>query len=684
MTNPPYYVDLFYEDVGFTNDYSNVLQFDSKEDREEYFDEIAHTRIENVQFNNINIQGNSIKVAFYNLQSVDLDKYNYIRIATRLLGSSLAESQNVIEYGFIIDYEVVSSNENCTVVNFTFEKDIWTNYQFNFKLRECNVERSHMDRWDENGKMIYTRPSGDALQSYMKVNKSKDFENKWLLISLDAENSQLDNLKIKNIEDEIALCVVTVSHKLTQQSPDSMYIAYFPVCMSGNFLVKEFSNGKLTIYPTMQSVLEGNLFSAMNWASSSIIDVQILFNANINMTTSEVPETIDPSITYKCEITHNIEPNVLEYAFGVGNIKVQMYYIDTNKNFVNGDAFYVPWNNNGYFTTDLSIPEKPNNGADYNTKYEPMLYKDPVMQRYVTNCNGDELYQIPDIKLDKADKIYYKTFISAGSVFNYISTEQDVDISSERLISNVGQITAFGCDVLNSYWQEYVITQRNSDRQMMWANILTGGIAESGSTAVSAGIGYRSNEERARLAELEATSALTGTFYHDKLTTEANMYRSMAKSAMMMSGVGGIAAFSANALGTGISQMSKEQAIKNKPANLTKAGNWFGQLTSKNYRDKYVELKCDESSFNEYANIFKKFGYYIGGVIEPDIKSRKYFNYIKTNGAILTGNVNQSILSNLATLFDKGMTIWHMDYTTKATLYKYDKENIERSLITNE
>ena len=165
----PFYVDLFYEDIGFTNDYSNVLQFNTKEEREAYFDNIAHYRMENTEFNNMNIEGNSVKIAFYDLQSVDLDEINYLRIATRLYGSST--TIDTLEYGFIIDYSVISSTEDCTVVEFVFEKDIWQNYQFNFTLKECNVERSHIDRWGEGNNPIYTRPSNDLLDTYMLISK---------------------------------------------------------------------------------------------------------------------------------------------------------------------------------------------------------------------------------------------------------------------------------------------------------------------------------------------------------------------------------------------------------------------------------------------------------------------------------------------------------------------------------
>ena len=336
----------------------------------------------------------------------------------------------------------------------------------------------------------------------------------------------------------------------------------------------------------------------------------------------------------------------------------------------------MPWQDDEVHEVNGSMPIKPIDGSDYSVEYEPMMYKSPVMERYVTNNDGSQSFKIPDIKMMDVTDVYIKTLVSPSEAYNIVSLTElgNESLAGNVLISAIGQINSEQCDVINSYWQEYCITQRDADRKMMWANILTGGISDAGSTAISAGIGYRSNMERSQLADIRAT------WTHPNVD-ESRMYSKYAKQAAGMSIGGGALQFGANAVRTYIGQETKESAIKNKPAALTKTGNWFGKITSGIYKTEYVELTCDEKSYDQYANMFNKFGYAIYGVIKPDIKSRKYFNYIKTAGAILTGNVNQAILANLAVLFDRGMTIWHMDYTTKETLYDYTKENIERTLL---
>ena len=64
---------------------------------------------------------------------------------------------------------------------------------------------------------------------------------------------------------------------------------------------------------------------------------------------------------------------------------------------------------------------------------------------------------------------------------------------------------------------------------------------------------------------------------------------------------------------------------------------------------------------------------------KPDIRSRKYFDYILTNGCVIEGSLNTVIKQELAAIYDSGITIFHGDYSS--TLDYPTTENIERSLL---
>ena len=677
----PFYVDLFYEDVGFTNDYSNVLQFEDKASREAYFDNIAHYHMENTQFNNMNVEGNSVKIAFDNLQSVDFDEINYIRIATRLYGTET--TIDTLEYGFIIDYEVIASAENCTVVEFTFEKDIWTNYQFNFTLKECNVERSHMDRWDENGNIIYTRPSYDGLDSYMTIKEKKNFDNKMKFYTLyNYRAGSIVMSAFKEIEEEIAY--VFISAIIEVSGVDSLNTYVFPIRLTDDSYVHtetydEYDSGAITAFrngntskqfPTKAALNNGTLYNALGLNSETVVNIQVLYNCSLEFKS-------EGTLTNFTNRIYTMDGDSEVFMLNTSG-NYAYYKLDTANMFKKeGVGRYIK-----DYTLDKDMPEMPSDGEDYSDEHEIMLYKSPVIKRYISNFDGSMYMEIPDIFINK-DTIRITTLISNISVNNIIT--MDDEIAESAMVNGAMTIPALGGDLVSDAWKNYVMTYRDTDRELMWTNILTAGIADAGSTGISAGIGYRANQERAEMANIQRSMVDGRTKYGRSLKAESQMYSGFAKQAAGMSLVGGAVQFAANAYGTYMAQEIKEKAIKNTPGTLAKSGDATSYINANiDYNLFYIELKCDEQSYKTYADIFKKFGYGIYGVIQPNIKSRKYFNYIKTAGAILTGNVNQSILANLAVLFDKGMTIWHMDYTTRATLYDYTKENIERSLMTNE
>lgn len=688
----PFYVDLFYEDIGFTNDYSNVLQFDSKEEREAYFDNLAHYHIENSQFNNMNIEGNSVKLAFYDLLNVDLDKINYIRIATRLYGSST--TIDTLEYGFIIDYSVISSTEDCTVVEFVFEKDIWQNYQFNFTLKECNVERSHMDRWNKDKAVIYNAPSYDAIDSYMKKHK---------IIKNERSVETYKNIAGETTEIKYAICCIAylfpANSSITGNSEESMQYIYFPVNLD-NIIAEvgaHYSNyngtDKVIKYPSLQSVLDGTYVSKLSLTPSRVKNAFIVFDtimtiARMNWTIDvRVPISDAVQVPGKINIVSWTELGITNATFAFDNDKYltgQSYGFCTTA----PDRAY-PWDIDYGKVIDISKPVFPIDGDDYNENHEPMMYKSPVMKRYISSFDGGSFLEIPDVKVQLGHREYFDNNVITTKAFMDYSNagvlalfNSSHDLSVDNIIAASIFIPAINCDILNNAWDDYVNTTRSMDRQSMWFNIATAGLSDMGSTGISAGIGYRSNMERADLARIQRATLDGRTKQARAMKSSENMYKQYAKQAVGMSIAGGLAQYGANAIGTYFGQEIKESAIKNTPGTLTKMGD-LGSLIYTGIKSNlnYIEMICDDVSKSKYADIFKKFGYAICGVITPNIKSRKFFNYIKTNGAILTGNVNQAILSNLAVLFDRGMTIWHMDYTTKDTLYDYTKENIERTLL---
>ena len=65
---------------------------------------------------------------------------------------------------------------------------------------------------------------------------------------------------------------------------------------------------------------------------------------------------------------------------------------------------------------------------------------------------------------------------------------------------------------------------------------------------------------------------------------------------------------------------------------------------------------------------FSMFGYKVNTIKVPQFTSRKYWNYIKTSGINMIGNIPQDALNVLKQMFNNGVTMWHdLSY-----MYRYD------------
>ena len=77
----------------------------------------------------------------------------------------------------------------------------------------------------------------------------------------------------------------------------------------------------------------------------------------------------------------------------------------------------------------------------------------------------------------------------------------------------------------------------------------------------------------------------------------------------------------------------------------------------------------------EYAKIideyFDMFGYKVNDVKVPNITGRQNWNYVKTINCNFSGNIPQTDLNIIKTIFDNGITLWH----NPSTIYNYNNSN---------
>jgi hypothetical protein len=74
---------------------------------------------------------------------------------------------------------------------------------------------------------------------------------------------------------------------------------------------------------------------------------------------------------------------------------------------------------------------------------------------------------------------------------------------------------------------------------------------------------------------------------------------------------------------------------------------------------KFYNYQIREEFARKIDRYFDMFGYRVNEIKTPNLKSRRYWNYIQTIGVNLEGNIPQEALMELKNMYNTGLTIWH-------------------------
>ena len=142
----------------------------------------------------------------------------------------------------------------------------------------------------------------------------------------------------------------------------------------------------------------------------------------------------------------------------------------------------------------------------------------------------------------------------------------------------------------------------------------------------------------------------------------------------------------ANVVSTGLNLISNDvnhdYYIKNQMAQIEKqqmlpnSGNLGGSnatllgydLMNTNIFTRYTIKRQFAERIDKY---FDMYGYLTNTVKVPNINNRPNWNYVKTIGAIITGDIPQMDLQQIKNMFDNGITLWH----NTSTFLDYSKNN---------
>lgn len=634
----------FYGDVGFDRSYNHVIDFSNTTERNNYFSSKVLKTVQNCAYNK---PMNSIQLKCNYEEALNFTYCKFI------MGSNPSHRKEI--YAWVDDVVLVTDqadgNVYIPIIQINISVDPWQTFLFDFNLGESFVVREHVDRFKTNQDSTY----GWCLENPAD---SKSIGTSRRISDLAVLNSQFTFEVTEGSPITSRFFWLLIQKITTGENPVAL-IYFVPVAINYGFSVVDGQTGYYIL--SVNDVLNDTYLVKLGFAPNEIASVHLIpfdIGTPIIKGQGTTWRELDFTFYFRNESSGNLHefqmerlhkesdynPNYLGYVLNLGiNYKTLEFERDV------------------YFTQSVGLTQ-PNSTSPYSPNHEPQLFKDPYTRIAIIDEENIERGYLPDISAN----------VDGG--FDGVKLKLMVDTMECRLriyplyvdrITNKVQITdkqwcefvLTSVDILSANWYSYLVQERQAAREMIASQInqqaianaiggVSGSIAQGGNMAISSGAMAGAGGMALGLG----TSAIStvGSYLNDKHYAFEQ-------------------------------QDIREKAIRMKANNVLVNGTF---KSSVNLSLRIVLMRCDKTIFDIKSKEFHKYGYSVFKYETPNVKSRKFFNYIATNLVKIEGNLNNNIKIALMQIFNNGVTIWHGDYINELTgIGDYSKENIERSLI---
>lgn len=643
MTNPTNELYLL-SNVDLDPDYNYTLDFDNETAQHTYFEnKVANVLLHTDDYSYIRAD-QSIKV-YANIDT--LNSVNYL----------MYKNADKWYYGFVTKKEYVSDK----VTRLIFKIDPLQTFMFDYSLEESFIDREHQDRWKLNGANIDPLLNREAENLEKGKEYYRDNERQTILDNVP------DNFSLgKNQDKSFQMYWLTIVAKesigkkswstagglITGDQPSETrttsvkgmynnvftYVAPLPIFM-GNWLnmpvVRAVSKTGITASDKIVSCLTSKQVLDMT-QDPKIISINISRYCPFGYGCDKDTEagSVYTATRYK------LYPLPAPEGTGVSDINLSCYEWNSSNNKGYGAIFFIN-NPNGrsypVFNTGLNLKSK-----------------------LASAINKDNLKDIAlETKLLMSDYSYYELELGAEKIkINY----EDLDANELKL------------EYANSYSVKNgraLIPLNYKKVERCLTDMLTyDSTINEMPLRTDAWLTYLSQNK----------SSMMSGFITSTLQTTASIGLGLA------TGGTGFAVAGAQALsfaGNIANSMAQINDLKNRPDEVNKTA--LDLVLDYVTRDLYITINRYDihSNFkNKIFNYFYHYGYKCNDFKKPNVRSRYYFNYIKTIGANIKSNIDADYKAEIATIFDKGITIWHYrDATTFKGVNNFEYENAEITLI---
>lgn len=621
--------------VPLRNDYQHTIDFDNLQAQQTFFDNlVSNVKMPNDDYSYI--RETEIINVYKNKD--DLINCNYL----------FYNNGGKRYYAFITSKEYVS--DECTAI--TFEIDVMQTFMFDYTIGETFIEREHQDRYiNDNGtlKPIYSLTQENLSNGGDLIQTSRS----------DIVQIAPSECVMQFTGHEVFWLIVTTKEPIGKQfwSTAGGLITGTKPTEESTTSVKGLDTNVFTYVipyiPQTESTFGGVVFRLVGSGSWNVENrYSYLFNNKDIMDLSQDPLVISINISKYCPFKFNCEQYKQESGYTY--YKIYPQYAEFGN-----DKIYLT---NYKLQDDISVA-----GMFYIQK---IVNTDIEIESELSSVNRtiEQLNPHNQKSIDNEPKLYIKPFYSLK--LSYGDNELDISRSDLTDKLTIGYKVAFSAVGGQSFILRNYKDEINNYSNSIYFDATTNELA----LRTDAWLNYLQNNK---------TSRALGY-----MTDMVSLFSSIASVAGGLStgnttGATLGAGQAINSLERIASRYGSEKDLKDRPDEIKIPS----QDIVLNHTTKGLSLVLSTYEMRQQFklkvfNYFYHFGYTVNDFKIPNIKSRYYFNYIKTVDANIISNIDNNHIDEIKSIFDNGITIWH--YRNMETWYgvgNYSYENVETNLI---
>ena len=495
------------------------------------------------------------------------------------------------------------------VVELEIEVDVWSSNNGSFELYDSYVERRHMPRWNNAG---------------------TELNPDWKPIYYPNAGQGVDGAYRKEADEDLTPPVTFITQP--NKSFDPRFIVVFALDTAGQAKVYI---GIDVVDETGTSVDVYHTYSSKKiFGVKELLDGTFYGNTGANISADFIQSiTVVPVVA---GLTETLKLNIAGGVFYLTFNEISPIFAQTYSLGSGSGLGWVTLNFGVERLANMMFPEypdvtviEPDHSAvpvdgEYLDEHEPMMYLAPARIRKVTTSFGGEVFQVPDIMAFSDYFTVQNLFDMTGAV-TYVFAKGDILEANAQ--GAMGVLDAATLPIYNSAWKSYEAINKVGDE-----------------------IAYNAKQ----------------------LQTFANGAAGTASNAIIGGAIGGVLGGAANIItgivGTGSAMYgnaeelrAKQVTIRNSPCNVKSGGSGLGAYVNRLTDIRYVTLKIDDQSLEKLRFMYYWYGYHVNRVFKGtvDLSTREVFDFLKTNGAKVRGDLTAGAAQQIADIFDRGVTIYH-------------------------